>query len=286
MYLTDDTISTEQLQNAIARSPLSKPAVATFLSIYQSAKDFLDDQIFRQIRANVETLINTPLNLRKRLDKAKMGRYVALAELTHRRALPSGFEPLHLLGETTEQLEMDFGDGHDGESEELTDNQSVNQLKEERDRAESQDHACGNHNFRKLQQERDKAQEQAKQAKQQLQEFEAFTQLLLLGRIFHEPPQLNGLEQAPLLKVFGSPTTLDKLHENFRTLRAKHHPDQSPFQAQEAADRFNWLKQAYSVLVENWVRFSPTNQDIPRDRVSKLQNQQLTWEPESFWYWE
>jgi hypothetical protein len=264
MYLTDDTISTEQLQDAIARSPLSKPAVATFLKIYKSSKEFLDSQIFRQIRANIEALIESPLNLRKRLDKAKMGRYVALAELTHRRALPAGFEPLHLLGETTEQIEMDFSS----------------------DDGDSQDHACDKSNYRELQQERDRAQAEANRYYEQLKQYEQFCRFLLIGKILPAPLETNGLEDAPLLQVFGGARSLSEVHQAYRELRKAWHPDISPFSESETNQRFDWLKKAYTTLVNNWSRFDPQNMDIPSDRVSKLQNQQLSWNPESFWYWK
>lgn len=265
MYLTDDTISTKQIQDAVSQSPVSKPAVTAFLSIYQSAKDFLDGQIFRQIRANIETLINSPLNLRKRLDKAKFGRYIALAELTHRRALPAGFEPLHLLGETTEQLEMDFPGGDDGNQE---------------------DTASDNRSFRKLKQERDQAKQEAARYVQQLKEYEQFCRFLLVGRILPVPIETNGLEQAPLLQVFGGARSLSEVHQAYRELRKAWHPDISPFSESETNQRFDWLKKAYTTLVNNWSRFDPQNMEIPRDRVQKLQSQTLTWEPESFWYWK
>jgi type II secretory pathway pseudopilin PulG len=264
MFLPDDTYQADTLYDYLLESPVSKSAIAFFSEVYRTAKGFVAPAIFATLRPKIENIAGMSLNLRSKVDKARFGRILTISELTYRGHSLEGFKPLHLLEDAPQQLEMDFS-SNDGESK---------------------DHACDNGNYRELQQQRDRAQEQAKQAKQRLQEFERFTQLLLLGKIFHQPADLNGLEQAPLLKVFGSPTTLDKLHENFKTLRAKHHPDQSPFQAKEAADRFNWLKQAYSMLVENWVRFSPTNQDIPRDRVSKLQSQQLTWNPESFWYWK
>ncbi|MFB6276089.1 MAG: J domain-containing protein, partial [Halothece sp.] len=238
MFLPDNQYNNDTLYNNLLDSPVSKSAIAFFSEVYKTAKDFVAPAIFATLRPKIEDIAGMSLNLRSKVDKARFGRILTISELTYRGHSLEGFKPLRLLEDTPQQQELDFSGSDDGDS---------------------QDHACENPYYRELQQQRDRAQAEAAQAKQQLREFEQFTQLLLLGKIFHQPAELNGLQDAPLLKVFGSPTTLDKLHENFRTLRAKHHPDQSPFQAQEATDRFNWLKQAYSMLVENWVRFSPTN---------------------------
>lgn len=270
MYLTDDSKSTKDLQDAIALSPYSKPAIAAFLSIYKSAKDFLDARIFLEIRKQVEHLINSPLNLRKSLDRAKMGRLIAIAELTHRRALPNGFEPLHLLGEETEQLEIDFPESSNGsdspDRETESEKNSLRQLKQ-------------------VTEERDRAQETASRYQQQLLEFEAFTQFLLLGRIFPAPITTNGLEDAPLLQVFGGARSLSEVHQAYRELRKAWHPDISPFSESETNARFHWLKQAYTTLVNHWSRFDPQNKDIPQERIEKLKAQKLRWSPESFWYW-
>lgn len=173
MYLTDDTHSTTELQRAISLSPLSKPAIAAFVGFYKVAKDFLDARIFLEIRMQIETLIETPLNLRKSLDQAKMGRMLAVAELTHRRALPEGVEPLQLLEKTSEQLEMDFS-----ENEEKSSSQEV---------STPEDSTA----FRQLKQERDACLES-------LRQYEEFVRLLLVGRIFPPPLITNGLEEVPL----------------------------------------------------------------------------------------
>jgi hypothetical protein len=162
MYLTDDTYSTPELQHTISLSPLSKPAIATFIGFYKVAKDFLDARIFLEIRRQIEQLIETPLNLRKSLDKAKMGRMLAVAELTHRRALPEGVEPVHLLAKISDQLEMAFA-----EEEENAVSQAVSTPE-------------NSTTFKQLKQERDACLES-------LRQYEAFVRLLLVGRIF--PPQ-------------------------------------------------------------------------------------------------
>jgi len=261
MYLTDDTYSTTELQRAISLSPLSKPAIAAFVGFYKVAKDFLDTRIFLEIRRQIEQLIETRLNLRKSLDKAKMGRMLAVAELTHRRALPEGVEPLHLLAKTSEQLEMAFA-----EEEENAVSQAVSTPE-------------NSTTFKQLKQERDACLES-------LRQYEAFVRLLLVGRIFPPPLITNGLEEVPLLQVFGGARTLSELHQAYKTLRKAWHPDISPYAESETNARFYWLKQAYTTLINNWSRFDPQNQEIPATRIEKLKNQQLQWSPESFWYWQ
>jgi len=261
MYLTDDTHSTTELQRAISLSPLSKPAIAALIGFYKVAKDFLDARIFLEIRMQIETLIETPLNLRKSLDQAKMGRMLAVAELTHRRALPEGVEPLQLLEKTSEQLEMDFS-----ENEEKSSPQAV---------PTPEDSTA----FRQLKQERDSCLES-------LRQYEAFVRLLLVGRIFPPPLITNGLEETPLLQVFGGARTLTELHHAYKTLRKAWHPDISPYSEAETNARFHWLKQAYSTLINNWSRFDPQNREIPASRIEKLKSQHLQWTPQSFWYWQ
>jgi hypothetical protein len=56
----------------------------------------------------------------------------------------------------------------------------------------------------------DRAQEQASRYQQQLLDFEKFVQCLLLGRVLCPPVETNGLENAPLLQVFGGARSICK----------------------------------------------------------------------------
>lgn len=235
MYLTDKSIPTEQLQSAIAQSPYTKSAIESFLQFYKSAKGCLDNRIFSEIRQSIESLIGSPLNLRKSLDRAKLGRFVAIAELTHRRALPTNVKPLYLLGESPEE-----------------------QYQEPSPQEET--------------------------LSKSLRQYEQFCRLLLVGKILPAPVETNGLEDAPLLKVFWGARSLQEVHTAYKELRKKWHPDISPFSESETNARFHWLKQAYKLLTENWSRFDPQNPEIPRSRIEKLKAQKLQWKPESFWY--
>lgn len=124
----------------------------------------------------------------------------------------------------------------------------------------------------------------SQQQKQMLQQHHRYRVLLNQGRIIGPAPTLNGMERTPLLKIFGSPTSLDQLNRNYRLLRQKHHPDSSPYGAEEAKWRFDWLYKAYKGLCDNWSRFDPTNPDIPKERVQKQLQKQLT-KPDGWWYW-
>jgi len=118
-----------------------------------------------------------------------------------------------------------------------------------------------------------------------LKEYEAFCRFLLVGRVLPAPVTTNGLEDAPLLQVFGGARSLSEVHQAYRELRKAWHPDISPFSESETNARLDWLKQAYTTLVNNWSRFDPQNMEIPAERVEKLKAQELRWEAASFWYW-
>mgnify|MGYP006432640487 CR=1 FL=1 len=111
-----------------------------------------------------------------------------------------------------------------------------------------------------------------------------FTKLLRQGRILSKPSSLNGMERAPIFKVFGSPIDLDQLNRNYRTLRMRHHPDVSPYSEVEAEERFHWLGQAYTKLCENWSRFDPKSVEIPRERINSQFSKQLKFQG-GWWYW-
>jgi hypothetical protein len=258
MFLPDNDYSTDTLYNQLLESPVSKGAIAFFAEVYKIAKSFVAPSVFASLRPRVEETAGMSLNLRSKVDKARFGRILTISELTYRGHALEGFTPVKLLESEPQQLEMEFA----ADVEKPT-SPELEQVKQERDRA----------------------QEKANHYHKQLEEFEAFTQFLLLGRIFPEPITTNGLEKAPLLRVFGGPTTLDQLHQAYRELRKAWHEDISPFSKTETNNRFHWLKQAYTTLVNNWSRFDPQSMAIPKERISKLQAQQLQWDAESFWYW-
>lgn len=246
MYLVDNTITTDQLQDAIAQSPFSKSAIATYLQVYSSSRKFLDGQIFRQLKANIESLTTSPLDLRKRLERARFGRYLTWAELTYQQALPNSLEPLYLLEEAEQPAE---------ESQ---------QLKEQRDQARSD----------------------AESYRRQLEEYEAFCRFLLIGKILYNPKETNGMEKTPLMQVFNEPLTLNDLAREKRELLKRHHPDVSQLPSSQAEDVFNWIKNAFTVISQNWHKFDPFSDEVGRDRVDKLMNQQLNYSLETLRYWE
>ena len=244
MYVTNE-IETATMQQAVLESPLSKSAIKVYLEVYSNARKYLDTEVFRHIQNHVGEISGSALNLKDRLDRANMGRFITIGELSYRRCLPEGVQPVSLLP------------GAYAEEPPSQETQQVKQLRQERDRAQ-----------------------------EMLREYEAFCRLLLLGRILPAPVETNGLEEAPLLQVFGGARSLSEVHTAYRELRKAWHPDISPHSEGEANDRFHWLKQAYTLLTQNWSRFDPQNQDIPQSRIEKLKAQKLRWEPHTFWYWK
>jgi hypothetical protein len=107
-----------------------------------------------------------------------------------------------------------------------------------------------------------------------------------LGKIFHKPAETNGMEQTPLMKVFNSPLTLNDLAREKRELLKRHHPDVSQLPTSQAEDIFNWIKMAFSTISQNWHKFDPFSDEIGRDRVDKLKNQQLNYSLSTLRYWE
>jgi hypothetical protein len=270
MFLPDQNYSTDTLYNQLLESPVSKGAIAFFSEVYKVAKSFVAPSIFASLRPRVEETAGMSLNLRSKVDKARFGRILTISELTYRGHSLEGFTPVKLLGETQQQQEIDFPEPPSGDD--LPDRET-----------ENEDDLS--HQLKRVTQERDRAQEKANHYHKQLEEFEAFTQILLLGRIFPEPITTNGLEDAPLLQVFGGARSLSEVHQAYKTLRKAWHPDISPYSESETNARFDWLKKAYTTLVTNWSRFDPQNKDIPQERIEKLKAQKLRWSPESFWYW-
>lgn len=256
MYITDSHFDTQTLQRAIEDNPFSKPAIVVFLDVYGCSKDYLDRDIFCQIRERIEEIVGCPLNLRKRLDKAKMGRFIIWGELSHRQALPQDWQPLNLLISRESFCE-----------------ESSEDCKQEDDQSE----------IDKLRKKHDEAQDQIHQYWEKLREYENFCRLLLLGKILPKPSTTNGLESSPIFQIFEGSTSLDELHKSYKKLLQRWHPDLSSMSPKEAAERFDYIKKAYNLLVNNWNSFNPQSLDIPTSRIKKLKSQQLQWSPESFW---
>jgi len=249
MYLIEETISSQQLQFAVSSSPYNKDAIDCYLLVYRSAKTFLHPLIFGEIRQKIEAMLQTTLNLKKSLERAKFGYFIAIAELTHRQELPEGVTPMSLLSE-----ESSF------------ESKSKNTVETEATASKETSDASNRY-------------------WQQLKEYEAFCRFLLVGKVLPNPVETNGVEEAPLLQVFGGARSLQEVHTAYKSLRKAWHPDISPFSEAEANARFHWLKQAYTMLTQHWNRFDPQNPDLPADRIEKLKGQQLQWKPQSFWYW-
>ena len=246
MFLPDKDYQSDSLYDYLLESPVSTTAIAFFSEVYKLAKKFIEPSIFASLRPRIEEVAGMSLNLRKKADKARFGRILSISELTYRGHEMEGFKPLHLLEDQPQPSAT---------PEEVEEVETIDSVKEERDRYY-----------------------------QQLQEFEEFTQFLLLGKIFPATQPTNGLEKAPLLQVFGGARSLQEVQNAYKELRKLWHPDISPFGESETNARFDWLKKAYTTLVNNWSRFDPQNMDIPVDRIEKLKGQKLRWKPESFWY--
>ena len=93
---------------------------------------------------------------------------------------------------------------------------------------------------------------------------------------------LNGRENTPIFKVFGSPTTKDMLISNYRKLRVKEHPDASSYPSDVAAQRFAFLKAAYTALLNGWVdKYDPTL-PISEEELSKAIAAKLPFPASSF----
>lgn len=239
-------IQSQALIKALNLSPLEKAHANFFSDLYKLAKQFLEESIFNKIRKKLEENCGK-LNLRKKIDKANLGHYIAIAELTHRQALPNKFTPVS--EETTCEVEPE---------------QKAETPKEPESKTREQT--------------------SAERYNQMLAEYEAFIRFLLVGKIFPAPIETNGLENSPILKVFDKAKTLDEVHQAYKKLIKLWHPDLCTYNEKEARERFTWLKQAYQMLINNWQKFDPQNMDIPASRLEKLMIQELRWKADSFWY--
>ena len=253
-------IQSQTLQNALNLSPLEKDYASFFSDIYKTAKQFLEQSVFKKIRGKLEEN-QGKLNLRKKLDKANLGHYIAISELTYRQALPDNFIPVSFGEVLTAPPPV---------SEQITCEQTSNVEPENPKEPES-----------KTREQKDDPKERYNKM---LSEYEAFIRFLLVGKIFPAPMETNGLESSPLLKVFDKARTLDEVHQAYKKLIKLWHPDLCSFNEKEARERFTWLKKAYNMLITNWQKFDPQNLSIPASRLEKLMNQELCWKAETFWY--
>ncbi len=95
---------------------------------------------------------------------------------------------------------------------------------------------------------------------------------------------LNGRENTPIFKVFGSPTTKDSFISNYRKLRLIEHPDVSNYPPEVACDRFSFLKAAYTALLSNWdVKYDPTL-PITLEELDRAMSAKLPFPATSFNY--
>ena len=278
MFLPDKDYQSDTLYNHLLLSPVSNKAIGLFSQIYKVAKSFIAPSIFASIRPRVEEVAGMSLNLRTKVDKARFGRILTISELSYRGHALEGFKPLHLLEDSPQQLEMDLEDENLLEDAPTKTKDTSNDIDSPNQKNLSED-------IEEVKEERDRANNRATRYHQLLKEYEEFTRLLLVGRIFPAPIVTNGLEEAPLLQVFGGARSLSEVHQAYKELRKAWHPDISPFGESETNARFHWLKQAYTTLVNNWSRFDPQNEQIPADRIEKLKAQELRWDAGSFWYW-
>ena len=255
MFIPDNDYQSNRLYDHLLLSPVSTTAIAFFSEVYKLAKKFIEPSIFASLRPRIEEVAGMSLNLRKKADKARFGRILSISELTYRGHEMEGFNPLYLL-EDQPQSQPTATPEPEPEPQSIPEpEETIDTVREERDRYW-----------------------------QQLQEFEEFTQFLLLGKIFPAPPTTNGLEKAPLLQVFGGARSLQTLHCGYQKLLKLWHPDLCSYAPKEAQERFDFLRKAYATIVNNWSSFNPQNMSIPQSRIDKLMNQELKWKPESWWY--
>lgn len=94
--------------------------------------------------------------------------------------------------------------------------------------------------------------------------------------------ELNGRQDTPIFRVFGSPTTKDMLVSNYRKLRVREHPDASDYPQDIACDRFSFLKATYIALLNGWSdKYDPTL-PIAKEDLDKAMSAKLPFDPSSF----
>ncbi len=89
-----------------------------------------------------------------------------------------------------------------------------------------------------------------------------------------EGEPLNGTEASPAMLVLGSPTSLTELNcssqHGYQELRAREHPDRSPFPAAEAQKRYAAIELLHRAACDNWDAVRPTTEISPDDLHRRL----------------
>ena len=89
-----------------------------------------------------------------------------------------------------------------------------------------------------------------------------------------EGDPLNGTEKSPAMLVLGSPTTLTELNcshqHGYQELRAREHPDRSPFPAAEAQKRYAAIELMHRAACDNWESARPTAEISPEQLQRRL----------------
>ncbi|PNW57465.1 UNVERIFIED_CONTAM: hypothetical protein BEN50_07090 [Euhalothece sp. KZN 001] len=128
------------------------------------------------------------------------------------------------------------------------------------------------------------AQPETESVEQRYVRLEKFTLLLLTGKILPSGPPLNGTQDAPAMRVLGSPKTLTELECNYKQLVKHHHPDVSPFCSEEAQARFTYIRKLYQLTRKCWDKLKPTA-TITQETLQQRLQAKVPYSPESFWYW-
>ena len=96
-------------------------------------------------------------------------------------------------------------------------------------------------------------------------------------------PETNGLENAPVYRIFGSPVYLDELRNAYRKLATKWHPDGNSDPTSES--RFKIITECYSDLTAKWFeKYSPLIPvgTIGKENIARAMAVKLPFTPESF----
>ena len=188
------------------------------------------------------------LDLRKKQDRLQLAHFAAREELDFARSLPQGLQPIADLPQHSSCQAPPLTSPPVGENE------------------------------------RGKPQVQPETPSEKYLRLEKFTLLLLTGRILPSGPPLNGTQDAPAMRVLGSPKTLTELEYNYKQLVKHHHPDVSPFCAEEAQARFTYIRKLYQLTRKCWDKLKPTA-TITQETLQQRLQARVPYSPESFWYW-
>jgi len=135
--------------------------------------------------------------------------------------------------------------------------------------------------------------------------------IVATDRLLPEGPPLNGVEESPMMKILGSPTTLTKLELNFEILKKRLKNKIDNYRAaikelllsednekycveeiiedyrqlkNEAVKRLKLVNSIYSIHRDNWDLLKPTI-PISDEELQARMNGKIPhgWSPESFW---